>query len=277
MNWPVMEYVCMCGFVRGSTGSCHRHVENPWRDGAPHPLSQGGWSSKPLLQAGVAVMCDTCHVKGGLVHWYTSSRSRCMAPVLAELDLRNTELEAAQKPHPQDVHSSQSSDVMVSRYLATMLAGDYERTLDTGGPEPTYDAHAELFPAIPLVPLPHVRQLYSASDHEAAISAVRHDAETSDEEDLGEQIWHVMQPTDVSWRSAWFEAGEEPLMDDQESCITVWAWAALCVSTFCAGFCTIEQLDASLVPRTWPDGRYPCHADNPLAPFPHPCGLVRPP
>ena len=198
-----------------------------------------------------------------------------MAPVLTELDLRNTELEAARQPvqpHPQDVHSSQGTDGTVTRHLATMLAGDYEGALDTGGPEPTYDAYAERFPAIPLVPapVPPVRQLYSASDHEAAISAVRHDAETSDEEDLGEQMWQVMHPTDVSWRSAWFEAGEEPLMDDQESCITVWAWAALCVSNFCAGSCTIEQLDASLkaVPRIWPDGRYPCRADNPLARFP---------
>ena len=49
VNRPVMEYVCMCGFVCGSTGSCHRHVKDPWRDGAPHPLSQAGRSYKPLL------------------------------------------------------------------------------------------------------------------------------------------------------------------------------------------------------------------------------------
>ena len=198
-----------------------------------------------------------------------------MPPVLVEMAQRRRWHETANGhdtgESPQPSHS-QCTTGAITTHLATMLAGDYDGALDIRGPEPDYDAYAQLFPAGPVVAAPQqcVRELYSTSDHAAALSAVRHDADTSDEEDLGEQMWQVMHPIDRSWRSAWFEAGEEPLMEDQDSCITVWAWAALFVSNFCAGSCTIEQIEASLkaVPRIWSDGRYPCRADNPRARFP---------
>ena len=171
---------------------------------------------------------------------------------------------------PRAQSDSQDMEGPDSVRLAAMLAGEYAGAADLTAAYPAYDADGPLLPLAPVqdVPPQPPRELFTAS---ADVNrALREDAETSEEEDLGDQTWEVIRADDGASRSKWFQVGDEPLMNDVPGCITVWAWAAQNVSNWCAGSCTLEQVNATLtsVPRIFGNLKGPCAHDNPAARIP---------
>lgn len=119
--------------------------------------------------------------------------------------------------------------------------------------------------------LPHEDQLRPLYEASAEVGeALDNDELTSDEEDLGPQMQHVMSQPDLDTKSEWFKVGPEPLTAQKQDSMSVWSWSAMTLNSFLQGSMTFAAFEMLLqnVSKIFTGKGGACGPHNPDARFP---------